>query len=100
MKSANRDRRAVVLTERALAQLARPPGISGVPSLLLWHLVQSLPVAGEFLSVTALAEQLGISRVHATNAMHGLLEQGFIIRGAKSGLLYRYQLNPAYFHLL
>lgn len=95
-----RDRRSVVVTERALAILAKPPGVHGAPALLLWHLVQSLPIAGEYLSLTAVAEHTGISRVHATNAMRELLEKGFIVRGTKEGTLYRYQLNPVYFHVL
>ena len=97
---ATKIRRAVVLTEAALEYLARPPGLDAGPSLLLWHLVKGLPVGGSYLSLTDLAQGIAMSRVHVTNGMKQLLRDGLILRGPKQGLLYRYELNPAYFHLL
>lgn len=93
-------RHAVVVTERALELLATRQGLHGAKSFLLWHLIQALPKGGGHLSLTDLSQTLGLSRVHTTNAMRTLLEAGFLLRGPKSGSLYHYQLNPAYFHLL
>lgn len=93
-------RRAVVVTERAVSLLSTPPGLPGATFLLLWHLVRTLPVKGEYLSLTDLAEQLGLSRVYVTKAMQGLVRAGFITRSAKAGLLHHYQLNPVFFHPL
>lgn len=98
--AAKKIRRAVVLTEMALDYLSRPPGLDAGRSLLLWHLVKELPAGGSYLSLTDLAQAIALSRVHVTNGMKRLLIDGLILRGPKQGLLYRYELNPAYFHLL
>jgi DNA-binding MarR family transcriptional regulator len=100
MNTIPQQRRAVVVTERALDLLSTPPGLTGAALLLLWHLVRTLPVKGQYLSLTEVARQLGLSRVYVTNAMHGLIRAGFITRGARAGLLHHYQLNAVYFHSL
>jgi len=91
---------AIVLTERAIDTLAKAPGLTQAPALLLWHLVSTLPVAGEILNLTQLADDLGLTKVTVTNGMLSLLKAGFVIRGPKVGRLHTYKLNSAYFHHL
>jgi predicted transcriptional regulator len=80
--------------------LAKAPGLTAAPARLLWNLVRLLPVAGQPLSLSQLADQLGLTRVTVTNAMQDLLVAGFVQRGPKVGNIYTYKLNPAYFHHL
>jgi len=89
---------AIVLTDRAVSTLAKAPGLTQAPALLLWHLVSTLPVAGQTLSLTQLAEDLGLAKVTVTNGMLMLLKTGFVIRGPKVGRVHTYKLNSAYFH--
>lgn len=92
--------RAIVLTDRAITSLAKQPGLTQATSLLLWHLVSILPTAGEPLSLSQLADELGLTIATVTNGMHTLLKAGFVLRGAKVGRVHSYKLNPAYFHQL
>lgn len=92
--------RAIVLTERGIVFLSKPPGLTAAPSLLLWNLVKLLPVAGQSMNLSQLAVELGLTRVTVTNAMQELLTAGFVLRGPKVGKVHTYKLNPAYFHQL
>jgi predicted transcriptional regulator len=92
--------RAIVFTERGILSLAKPPGLRASDALLLWHLVKILPIAGEMLNLTLLADELGLARPTVTVGMQTLLKAGFVIRGAKVGRVYTYKLNSAYFHHL
>lgn len=96
----NSKTRAIVVTNAAIAALARPPGLHAAPSLMLWHFARELPIGGAHVNMSALASELGISTVHASKSIRTLLEAGFIVRGPKDGMHYHYSLNPAYFHLL
>lgn len=92
--------RAIVLTDRGILILAKAPGLTAAPALLLWNLVKLLPIAGQPLNLSHLADELGLTRVTVTNAMQELLTAGFVQRGPKVGRVYIYKLNPAYFHHL
>lgn len=93
--------KAVVVMAPALALLAAsPPKLSAAAASVLWHLVRTLPPAGDYVSLTAVAAELGLSRVQVTRSTHSLLELGCLIRGPKDGSVYLYKLNAAYFHLL
>lgn len=92
--------RAIVLTERAIVTLAKPPGLTAAPALLLWNLVRLMPVAGLPLNLSQLAADLDLTIATVTNAMQTLLTAGFVQRGSKVGRVYIYKLNPAYFHHL
>jgi len=94
-------RRSVLITEPALDLLASSPSqLSAAGATLMWHLVKTLPPAGSHLSLTAVADSLGLSRVQVTKAMHKLLQLGCLVRGPKDGVLYLYRLNPAFFQPL
>lgn len=94
-------RKAVMVTEPALALLASsPPKLSAAAASVLWHLVSTLPPAGDYVSLTAVAVELGLSRVQVTRSTHSLLELGCLIRGPKDGSVYLYKLNAAYFYPL
>lgn len=94
------DSRAIVLTERGITKLAKPPGLTAAPALLLWNLVRQLPATGQALTLGQVADELGLTRVTVTNAMQELLTAGFIQRGPKVGRVHVYKLNPAFFHHL
>jgi predicted transcriptional regulator len=91
---------AIVLTERGILSLAKPPGLKAADALLLWHLVKILPIAGETLNLTLLADELALARPTVTVGMQTLLKAGFVMRGPKVGRVHTYKLNPAYFHHL
>lgn len=90
--------RAIVLTERVIAKLAKQPGLTQAPALLLWSLVHRLPVAGQILNLTDLATELNLSAATVMNGIKALNTAGFIQRGPRVGRLYIYKLNPAYFY--
>lgn len=92
--------RAIVLTERAIVSLAKQPGLTQAPALLLWNLVSLLPISGQPLNLSQLADELGLTIPTVTNGMQTLLKAGFVLRGAKVGRVHTYKLNPAYFHYL
>lgn len=92
--------RAIVLTERAITSFAKQPGLTQATGLLLWHLVSVLPTAGQPLSLSQLAEDLGLTSATVMNVMQRLLKAGFVLRGPKVGRVHIYKLNPAYFHQL
>lgn len=96
-----RARKAVMVTEPALALLAAvPPKLSAAGATVLWHLVATLPPKGAYVNLTALAEQVGLSRVQVTRCAQDLLALNCLVRGPKEGSVYLYQLNPAFFHPL
>lgn len=92
--------RAIVLTDRAILSLAKQPGLTQATALLLWHLVSLLPMAGQPLSLSQLADDLGLTIPTVTNGMQTLLKAGFVLRGPKVGRVHSYKLNQAYFHQL
>lgn len=91
--------RSVVLTSAGISTLRLHP-LTKVQHIILWHLVETLPPAGEVLSVTNLGETLAIGRVQALRAMKTLLAARFILRGPRMGVPYHYRLNPALFRVL
>lgn len=91
--------RNVVVTARGLQALVRSP-LSKVEGIVLWHLVESLPVTGNVISKVKLASDVAITAVHTTRGMKRLCELGFLIRGPKVGVSYHYKLNPAFFRIL
>lgn len=96
-----RPRRAIMVTEPALALLAAiPPKLSAAGATVLWHLVATLPPKGEYVNLTALAAKLGLSRVQVTRCTHDLVALNCLVRGPREGSVYLYQLNPAFFHPL
>lgn len=88
---------AIVLTERGILSLAKPPGLRAADALLLWHLVKILPIAGETLNLTLLADELALARPTVTVGMQALLKAGFVTRGPKVGRVHTYKLNSACF---
>lgn len=92
--------RAIILTEHGILSLAKPPGLKAADALLLWHLVKILPIAGETLNLTLLADELALARPTVTVGMQTLLKAGFVMRGPKVGRVHTYKLNTAYFHHL
>jgi DNA-binding IclR family transcriptional regulator len=80
--------------------LAEPPGLRASDALLLWHLVKILPISGETLNLTLLADELALARPTVTVGMQTLLKAGFVMRGPKVGRVHSYKLNSAYFQYL
>ena len=100
MTSATPMTRAIVLTDRAIVTLAKQPGLTQAPALLLWNLVSQIPVTGQPINLSQLAEDLGLAIATVTNGMQTLLKAGFVMRGPKVGRVHTYKLNSAYFHHL
>jgi DNA-binding MarR family transcriptional regulator len=92
--------RAIVLTDRAIVNLAKQPGLTQAAALLLWKMTSLLPVTGQPLNLSQLAEDLGLTTPTVTNGMQTLLKAGFVMRGPKVGRLHTYKLNSAYFYYL
>lgn len=91
--------RTLVVTTYGLKVLARTP-LSKVEGLLLWHLVESLPVTGETVQKAALFEKLSVSIAQGERSMKRLCELGFLVRGPKIGVSHHYKLNPAFIRIL
>lgn len=91
--------RNVVLTSGGLKALSQNP-LSKVEGIVLWHLVVSLPVAGDVVSKAALDPLLSVTQHQINRAMKRLCELGFLTRGPKIGVSYHYKLNPAFFRIL
>lgn len=91
--------RTLVVTTAGLKVLARTP-LSKVEGLLLWHLVESLPVTGETIQKAALFAKLSVSGAQGDRAMRRLCELGFLMRGPKISVSYHYKLNPAFIRIL
>ena len=92
--------KAVILLQRGIMILAKPPGLKAADALLLWHLVKVLPMNGDTLSLKVLADVLALARPTVTVGMQTLLKANLVMRGPKVGKLYLYKLNPAIFHHL
>jgi DNA-binding MarR family transcriptional regulator len=92
--------RAIVLTERGINVLAKPPGLRAAESLLLWSLIKRLPPAGDLQSLGQLADDLGLSRVTVTRSMRELIAAGLVQRTSHPGDIHLYKLNSACFHYL
>lgn len=91
--------RSVVLTATCVRTL-RTIQLNQHETLTLWHLVASMPPAGNVVSNAELGRELEIDIAHITRAMKRLRELGFVMRGAKVGVSYHYKLNPAFFRIL
>lgn len=96
--SSNKDR-SVVLTTGGLQALVRSP-LSKVEGIILWHLVNILPVSGDVIYQTQLASDLAITTVHISRAIKRLCTAGFLMRGVKIAHSYHYKLNPAYIRIM
>lgn len=92
--------RAIVLTDRAIVTLSKQPGLTQASALLFWKLTSMLPVTGQPLNLSQLAEELGLTIPTVTNGMQTLMKIGFVMRGPKVGRLHTYKLNSACFHYL
>lgn len=91
--------RSVVLTQLALAALAKTP-LSEAEHRVLWHLATTLPASGDSVSKTDLGSKLGITRIYLHSVMRQLCQSGFLMRGARMGRSYHYKLNPAFLRLI
>ena len=69
-------------------------------NIILWHLVQTLPIVGDVVSNAELGRELSIDRGDIARVMKRLRELGFLMRGAKVGVSYHYKLNPAFFRII
>lgn len=91
--------RSILLTELALRSLRQSP-LSKVEGVILWHLVDSLPVVGEVISKAEFESTLSVAPAQANRAMKRLCELGFLMRGQKIGVSYHYKLNPTFFRII
>jgi len=97
--ASNRFKGTVILTEAAVRALNEKP-LSKVESMVLWHLVITLPVTGAVTSNASLGETLAITRTRMSQTMKLLCEIGFLLRGPKIGVSYHYKLNAAFIKVL
>lgn len=84
-----------MITESGVDNLSRHL-LSKVESLVLWHLVKTMPIDGAVISKADMERELKTSRVQLTNVMKKFCETGFLIRGPRMGLSYHYKINPLY----
>lgn len=91
--------RTLVVTTAGLKVLAQTP-LSKVEGLLLWHLVESLPVTGNVVPKATLFDDLSVSIAQGERAMKRLCELGFLMRGPKIGVSHHYKLNPVFLRVL
>ena len=91
--------KTLVLTEAGLNELQKG-ALSKIEAQILWHLVSSLPPAGQVVNHGDIVKSLSISARWAQQSMHQLTESGFLIRGPKIGVFYHYKLNPVFFRII
>lgn len=91
--------RNVIITDICIKAL-RTKLLSQPEHLVLWHLVASLPVAGDVVSHAELGREFAIAPTHISTAIKRLRELGFLTRGAKVGGSYHYKFNPAFFRVI
>lgn len=94
-----KDDRSVILTQLALAAFAKMP-LSEAEHQVLWHLVSTLPVSGDAVSITGLESELGITRIYLHSVMQQLCKCGFLMRGPRIGRSYHYKLNPVFLRVI
>ena len=87
--------KSIVLTPLALTTVTKC-SLSTTEYRVLWHLAVTLPVTGDIVSKSELAETLEVSQVYVNAVMGKLCQLGFLTRGPKSGRSYHYKLNPAF----
>lgn len=91
--------RSILLTDSGLHALKNNP-LTKAENMILWHLVSTLPIAGNVVSKAALEQELSITRAQLSNVIKRFCEIGFIVRGARIGISYHYKLNPLFFRIL
>lgn len=91
--------RNVIITTSGIKAL-RTKLLKQAEQLVLWHLVASLPAAGDVVSHAELGRELAIAPTHISTAIKRLRELGFLTRGAKIGGSYHYKFNPAFFRII
>jgi hypothetical protein len=94
-----KQQRSIIVTEKGLDAFTRHL-LSKVDSLVFWHLVKTLPVAGAVVSKAVLEKELKTSRVQLTNVIKRFCEAGFLIRGPRMGVSYHYKINPMFIRFL
>lgn len=87
--------KSILLTPLALKTITKC-ALSTTEYRVLWHLTTTLPVTGDIISKSELAETLSVSQVYVNAVMAKLCQLGFLTRGPKSGRSYHYKLNPAF----
>ena len=92
-------RRSVTITGKGLEAFSKHL-LSKVDSLVLWHLIKTMPVTGSVISKAALERELKTSRVQLTNVIKRFCEIGFLIRGPRTGVSYHYKINPMFIKFL
>lgn len=91
--------RTILLSDFGLKALRKHP-LTKVESIALWHLVSTIPVAGEAVSHADLGQTLKIPPGNISKTMKYFCEIGFLVRGPKLGKNYHYKINPLYFRIL
>jgi len=91
--------RSIMITERGLDAFSRHL-LSKVDSLVLWHIVKTLPIDGAVVSKADMGKELKTSRVQLTNVIKRFCETGFLVRGPRVGVSYHYRINPAFIKIL
>jgi hypothetical protein len=89
----------IVITSAGLRALHQSR-MSKVEHTALWELVVSLPTAGALVSQADVAIRISSSYTHVHKAIKKLCLLGFLLRGEKEGVSYRYQINPAFLRVL
>lgn len=89
--------RSVLLTDLCIRTLKKN-AISKMENIVLWHLVDELPISGGIIELADLKKQLSATRL--SRIMKRLMELGFLIKGVKMGRSYHYKLNPTYFGII
>lgn len=87
--------KSIVLTPLALKAITKN-ALSTTEYRVLWHLAITLPVTGDIITKSELAEALSVSQVYVNAVMGKLCHLGFLTRGPKSGRSYHYKLNQAF----
>ena len=91
--------RTLILSSLAISALQKT-ALSRAESVVLWHLVATLPAAGEVIVEKKLAAELSVGPMTLSRTMKRLRVGGMIERLNKIGTSYHYRLNPAYFRLV
>ncbi len=91
--------RTVLITSAGLHALRRNP-LTKAETIVLWHLVETLPEAGDKVSHVDLGREVAVHQIRVGITMKRFCEIGLLTRGPRMGLNYHYKLNPAFFRIL
>jgi len=91
--------RSILITDIGLKALRRNP-LTKVEGIVLWYLIEYLPLGGDEVSHVALGRALAVAPVNLSGIMKRLCEIGFLIRAPREYINHHYKLNPIFFRIM